>query len=159
MKDEFGEYIEVFEVIGTYKDSRHQTVVARATNKETFIKILKKNSRMKHQDDRSHRIYRAYSDKLLENYCRLFADCSFSEFSQKVDKAFEKDNDYYSGNSDLREIEKKIDNKVAEDLEAMMDKHPTIFRTWDYENGFEYKNFDTFFPRISKAYVTFEDKE
>ena len=86
MKDEFGEYIEIFEVIGAYKDSHHQTVVARAANKETFLKMLKKISLLKHQDDRSHRIYRAYSDKMLEKYSRFFAECSFKEFDKMVVK-------------------------------------------------------------------------
>lgn len=158
MKDEFGEYIEVFEVIGAYKDSRHQTVVARAANNETFVKILKKISLLKHQDDRSHRIYRAYSDKMLEKYSRFFAECSFKEFNKKVEEAFNADATYYCGNSRIRQIEKKIDEAVAKELDEMMNKHEIIFRTWDNENGFEYKNFDTFFPRISKAYLTFELK-
>lgn len=158
MKDEIGEYIEIFEVIGAHNNSRHQAVVARAANNETFVKILKKISLLKHQNDRSHRIYRAYSDKMLEKYSRFFAECSFKEFNKMVEEAFNVDAMYYVGNSRIRQIEKKIDEAVAQELDEMMKKHETIFRTWDDENGFDFKNFDNFFPRISKAYLTFESK-
>jgi hypothetical protein len=159
MKDEFGEYIEIYEVIGAYKDCVHQTVVARATNEETFKKILKTVSRLKHQDDRSHRIYRAYSEKMREKYCREMLGISSEEFSEMISKQFEADNNYYQGDSELLNHEKKIDEALGAKLDEMMDKHPGIFKTWYAENGFDYKHFDCFFPRVSKAYITFGDKE
>ena len=157
MKDELGEYIEIFELVGVYGNG-HQTPVARATNPETFKKMAKRISISKHQDDRAHRIYRAYSDKMVEKYCQEIAGCSPKEFSDKVSAAFELNDNYYQEESDLRLLEKKIDEAVADSIDAMVDNHPLIFRTWDYENGFNYLEFDSFFSRISKAYSTFEVK-
>lgn len=159
MKDEFGEYIEIYEIIGRYGHScdSHETVIARATNERTANKILETVSRRKHQDDRSHRVYRAYSDKMLEKFCREIAGCSSDEFSKMISDAFEADNDYYQGDSKIRQIEKKIDEVVGVELDEMMDKHPAIFKTWYAENVFEYKNLYRFFIRVSKAYVTFGD--
>lgn len=158
MKDEIGEYIEIFEVIGAHNNSRHQAVVARAANNETFVKILKKISLLKHQDDRSHRIYRAYSEKMREKYCREMLGISSEEFSEMISKQFEADNNYYQGDSELLNHEKKIDEALGAKLDEMMDKHPGIFKTWYAENGFNYKHFDCFFPRVSKAYITFGDQ-
>lgn len=157
MKDELGEYIEIYEVVGRYGHScnSHETVIARATNEQTANSILKTVSQLKHRDDRSHRIYRAYGERMLEKFCRFFAECSSEEFSAMIDKEFEADNDYYQGDSKLRQIEKKIDEAVGAELDEMMDNHPYIFKAWYAENGFDYKHFDCFFPRVSKAYVTF----
>ena len=158
MKDEFGEYIEIYEVVGAYKDA-HQTVVARAGNEETFKKILKTVSRLKRQDDRSHRVYRAYSDKMLEKHCQKILGCSSELLSKMIEDEFQLNDNYYQGETQLRLAEKEIDEAVGVELDEMMDKHPSIFKTWYAENGFDYKHFDCFFPRVSKAYVTFGENK
>lgn len=151
MKDEIGEYIEIYEVVGRYVHScdSHESVVARATNEETAKKILKAVSRLKHQDDRSHRVYRAYSDKMLENHCKEIMKMDYDEFRSMVSIAYENNEYFYEEESN------NIDKACQQSLVEMMEKRPTIFKTWGVDGAFEYKGFERFYLRVCKCYIAF----